>query len=204
MLTAKELIDAAKESTDISPEIPDSLYILWLNTLQGQIYSTDVCSLAVCDIDTVYDDGKRYFTLSELGEEGRAAVRACDIETIISCDEAFAKSDAASVGLFPDRAQFYDEGEKIYLYHPSEAGVCCRVIYREMPALLDDSNITTEKLAVPDEHLELPLSYLVGKAYEYANEDAQAAKWLGGYNACLEAFEKWHALKKGSMRGICT
>ena len=72
-----------------------------------------------------------------------------------------------------------------------------------MPVLFDESNIEKEKIAFPDEHLELPLSYLVGKAYEYANEDAQAAKWLGGYNACLEAFEKWHYQKNGSMRGIC-
>ena len=204
MLTGREILDAAKGCADISPEISDEMYILWLNTLQGQIYSSVVASLAVCELkSSLADDGRRYFSLNMLDDAGRAPVRACDIETVLCCGEAFAKSDAASAAVFKDRCQFYDEGDRIYLYHPAGAGGKCRVIFREMPTLFTGENLSEQSLSVPDEHLQMPLSYLIGRAYEYANEDAQAAKWLGNYNTCLESFEKWHSERNGSMKGVC-
>lgn len=204
MLTGRELVNAARGSADISPEIGDDMYILWLNTLQGQIYSSVAASLSVCELKSeLADDGRRFFPLEMLNAAGRAPVRACDIETVLCCGEALAKSDAASAAVFGNRGQFYEEGGRIYLYHPAGAGGKCRVIFREMPSRFTAENLSEQFLSIPDEHLQMSLSYLIGRSYEYANEDAQAAKWLGNYNSCLEAFEKWHSERNGSMKGVC-
>lgn len=202
LTTGKDIIDTAKDCTDISPEIPEGMYILWLNTLLGRIYASDVYSCALIETDVITDGEVSYFELSSLCGEGRAAVRECDIDIILSGGEAFARSDAASVAVFRDRAQFYGEDGRVYLYHPSGLGSKCTVIFREMPPKFTVDNIASQTLPLPEEHMEMPLDYLVGRAYEYANEDTQASKWLGAFNVALDAFIKWHDGRKGSMGGV--
>lgn len=201
--TGKGIIDMARECADISPAIPEQMYLLWLNTLFGRIYASDVYSCAAEQTDVTTDETGSYFELSALDGEGRDAVRECDIDSVLSGGEAFARSDAASAAVFRDRAQFYGVGDRVYLYHPSGLGGKCTVIFREMPPKFTGANIESLTLPLPEEHMELPLDYLVGRAYEYANEDTQAAKWLGAFNAALDAFIQWHEGRKGSMGGIC-
>ncbi len=198
----KDIIDMARECADISPEIPEQMYLLWLNTLLGRIYASDVYSCAVEQADVTTDETGSYFEISSLDGGSRAAVRECDIDSVLSAGEAFVRSDAASVAVFRDRAQFYGDGDRVYLYHPAGVGSKCTVIFREMPPKFTGDNIESLTLPLPEEHMELPLDYLVGRAYEYANEDTQAAKWLGAFNVALDAFIKWHEGRKGSMGGI--
>ena len=66
-----------------------------------------------------------------------------------------------------------------------------KIVYYIRPAMVTSSNLDTQYIMLPVEWLEMIRSYVRGQAYETANEDTIAAKWLNNYNALLESFKQW-------------
>jgi len=52
---------------------------------------------------------------------------------------------------------------------------------------------------VPYEFIDLITAKLRGEAYKLCNEDAVAAKWLNDYNALLESFKQWLAIRQAKL-----
>lgn len=79
-MDASDLISLAKDSADIAPDIDEEYFLLWLNSLEGRLY-TGVIRETASALCTVYreetDGGYPYVLLSEItvpqGRAGRAS-----------------------------------------------------------------------------------------------------------------------------------
>lgn len=188
-MTAAELIALARDAADISPAVDDEYYLLWLDALEGLIYTGVVREIGrgVCA-----PDGQGTVDLTELEvPTGESPPRVCDIESVFSDGKELSRADAGAAVRYPEKAMFYGIGRRLYLR--SGAGIApeVEVLYRRRPAHKNAQNYHTARVALPDEFLPMALDYLVGRAYALACEDTQAANRMASYNAALADFALW-------------
>ena len=199
-IPANDLIRDLKDEVDAAYEIPDSAYIKWLNALEQLLYSEFIREQNKI---VVTDPPVNKIIISSLpAPAGESPVRFEDIHTVYAGGTQLIKSTLTSGVIFPDT--YYKHGVDIG-YNTDGTVSEITVIYFVRPALKSvgssDSDHTTEQSSVkiPYEFIELIKARLRGEAYKLCNEDAAAAKWLNDYNALLESFKQWLALRQPSF-----
>lgn len=192
-ISAKDLTLLARDAADIAPDVSDEYYLLWLNSLEGTLYTGVIRELGRASCTVCGEDGT-YVLLSEISvPQTQSPPRLCDVERVLADGEELVRTDAGSAAVFSDKSMFYADAEKLRLIRVSGIPQTVSVIYRVRPALKTQENMAALNVALPDEFVPMALDYLIGNAYALADEDAQAAKWLERYNLALSDFEQWLA-----------
>lgn len=120
--------------------------------------------------------------------QSEAPVRFEDIHAVYADDVQMIKSTLSSGTIFYDA--YFKEENKLGL-HFSKIPNNLSLVYTVRPVLKTVGNISTERVKVPAEFIDLVKAKLRGEAYKLANEDALAAKWLNDYNILLDTFREW-------------
>lgn len=184
-----DLVDIVKGEVDIAPAISEGSCARWVSSLEQQLY-TDIIGFfrsydrpiesGGFDITTIPaasgEDEVRFDDIVKLYDDGHEAVRCGTIA-------AYQFKDEKSI--------YWQEGQRVNVKFMS-GGSLAHIIVRVRPAIKtkDDSSDTVK---VPYEWTDMVLAKIRGEAYKLAGDDAQAAKWLGDFNAQLESFKLWVA-----------
>jgi hypothetical protein len=187
-----DLVDIVKGEVDIEPAIRDGACARWVSSLEQQLY-TDIIGFfrsydrpiesGGFDISTIPaasgEDEVRFDDIVKLYDDGHEAVRCGTIA-------AYQFEDEKSI--------YWQEGQRVNVRFMS-GGSLAHIIVRVRPAIKtkDDSSDTVK---VPYEWLDMVLAKIRGEEYKLAGDDAQAAKWLGDFNAQLESFKAWVSLRQ--------
>lgn len=190
-ITVNSIISELRNEVDVAAEIPDTAYIMWLNSMEQLLYSEIIKEQnehiienpVQCEIEVDSIEPK----------DGEAAVRFEDIYTIYADDVQLMKSTLVSGVIFS--GCFYKLGNNIG-YKTEKAPQRLRIIYFVRPALKVSGE---ENVSLPAEFIDLAKSKLRGEAYKLANEDGIAAKWLNDYNVLLENFKAWISARMPSF-----
>lgn len=197
-VTVSELIESINAEADISYDIPDESYILWLNSLEQLLYREVIKEQGehLTDINGAPFSG----VLSLVGvneNENEDDIRFEDIHAVYSDDTQLIKSSLASGVLFPDTYYKISGGVGLNLVNTKPNKI--KIIYFVRPAIKKAENKETDNVMLPLEFLDLAKAKLRGEAYKIANEDNLAAKWLNDYNILLETFKAWIEEKRAKF-----
>ncbi|MGN0163771.1 MAG: hypothetical protein ACI4EA_09400 [Candidatus Ornithomonoglobus sp.] len=202
-ITAAELIGDIQDEADISLDIPNKLYVQWLNSVEQLLYSEIIQEQRSRIVD-------RYMGITEEGHEVnvKKEISFTDfLEEKKSDEDEMRFSDIVAVynsGQQLIKATFqgavYNGFEDCYYYAAGKLGLSIKnaseitVIYNARPVLKSltvDDEVGDGNVMVPVEFIDLIKAKLRGEAYKLANEDVLAAKWLNDYNVLLDTFRAW-------------
>lgn len=192
-ISAKEFINNLKSEIDVALPISDESYLAWLNSAEQFLYGF------VIKEEGIYITEFADEISLPIDIEGENSIRSCDITSVYAKFSTMRRVQLLHVTLangdtFKD--VYFENGDKLCIktsFPCNEA----EIIYIKRPPLkktLEDGNVM-----VPVEFVELIASKIRGEAYKLANEDSIAAKWLSDYNAHLQDFSAWCALKKAKV-----
>lgn len=189
-ITVSELIENIRAEADISYDIPDESYILWLTSLEQLLYKEVIKEQGeqVFNINGVEFNGELDLTNLAL-PEGEDGIRFEDIHAVYSDDTQLIKSTLASGVLFPDTYYQISGGVGLNLQNTTPDKI--RIIYFVRPRIKTEENKEADHVMLPIEFLDLAKAKLRAEAYKIANEDNLAAKWLNDYNMLVETFKTW-------------
>lgn len=183
-VTATALIAMANNEIDVAITISNDSYIRWINSLEQMLYGEIIKERKT----VVIEEPESTIVLSTdiPPETGEIQMRFEDI-ALVYADGVELKKSSVSDNVFPDT--YYKSSDNLYVNRADISEL--KVVYNVRPALKTTENISTAKIMLPYEFLELMLSKLRGEAYKLANEDNLAAKWLADYNVGVENFKVW-------------
>lgn len=191
-----DLVDIVKGEVDIEPAISEGACARWVSSLEQQLYTDIVSFYRPFDVTLVTEDDVSGFALSSIDTvTGEDEIRFDDIVKLYDNGHEAVKCGAIAAYQFEDEKSIYwQEGEMVRVSFTS-GGDKAHIIARIRPAIKtkDDSSDTVK---VPYEWLDMVLAKIRGEAYKLAGDDAQAAKWLGDFNAQLESFKAWVSLRQ--------
>ncbi|MCI8590210.1 MAG: hypothetical protein HFE77_05815 [Clostridiales bacterium] len=206
-MKVSDLIELAKDSSDIAPDIDSDYFLLWLNSLEGRLYTSIIKDYesAVCEVYAEKEEEGAarlpYFKLDDIAvSQGQSQPRFCDIAFVLAEEDQLVKTDAGAAAVFTDKSSFYSDGAKVRLLRARGMPETVTVVYRVRPAA--KTGAAGEKVSLPDEFLPLALDFLTGSAYALAGEDGQAAKWLERYNVELDDLIEWLTLADKKFEGV--
>lgn len=190
-VTVGELIVEMQEEVDIAGVVPDSAYYRWISSLEALLYSDVLLFDRQASLAAV--DGFLDLSLLTVGE-GERAVLFDDVRKVYLDGEELTRSG---------RVGAYQFDEEKSIYYPDENGIRVSVygeggdetydiIWRVIPAPKTGDG---DEVMLPMEWLDMVMARLRGEAYKVANDDEQAAKWLGDYNTQLTSFREWAAVR---------
>lgn len=190
-VTVGELIVEMQEEVDIAGVVPASAYYRWISSLEALLYSDVLLFDRQASLAAV--DGFLDLSLLTVGE-GERAVLFDDVRKVYLDGEELTRSG---------RVGAYQFDEEKSIYYPDENGIRVSVygeggdetydiIWRVIPAPKTGDG---DEVMLPVEWLDMVMARLRGEAYKVANDDEQAAKWLGDYNTQLTSFREWAAVR---------
>lgn len=187
-ITVADAIGMLTEEVDIVGDIPVSSYLRWVSSLEHLIYS----DLLVDErrAEAVAEAGG-VIRLSELSSaEGEKIPTFDEITKVYRDGEELTRAGLATACQFGNDKAFYvkdGEGIMVSVFGEGE-GDTFTLVWRAIPAVKTSSS---EEILVPYAFLDMVLAKMRGEAYKLANDDTQAAKWLGDFNAQMESFRLW-------------
>jgi len=189
-ITVSELIDNIRNEADISYDIPDESYILWLNSLEQLLYREVIKEQGeqVFGINDAPFNGVLSLTNLDMSD-GKDRIRFEDIHAVYADSTQLIKSTLASGVLLPDTYYKISGGVGLHLKKTTPDKI--RIIYFVRPALKTEEAKDTDHVMLPIEFIDLAKAKLRGEAYKVANEDSLAAKWINDYNMLVETFKAW-------------
>lgn len=190
-VTVGELIVEMQEEVDIAGVVPASAYYRWISSLEALLYSDVLLFDRQASLTAV--DGFLDLSLLTVGD-GERAVLFDDVRKVYLDGEELTRSG---------RVGAYQFDEEKSIYYPDENGIRVSVygeggdetydiIWRVIPAPKTGDG---DEVMLPMEWLDMVMARLRGEAYKVANDDEQAAKWLGDYNTQLTSFREWAAVR---------
>lgn len=190
-VTVGELIVEMQEEVDIAGVVPASAYYRWISSLEALLYSDVLLFDRQASLTAV--DGFLDLSLLTVGE-GERAVLFDDVRKVYLDGEELTRSG---------RVGAYQFDEEKSIYYPDENGIRVSVygeggdetydiIWRVIPSPKTGDG---DEVMLPMEWLDMVMARLRGEAYKVANDDEQAAKWLGDYNTQLTSFREWAAIR---------
>ena len=193
-LKASELIEQIKGEADISPDIPDALYVLWINELEQLLYTELIKEQGKIEVT---DFSGHVIEIDSLATPaGENSIRFEDIYTVFADQTQLIKSTVTSGIIFPNTYYKISGSLGIQLENDPEV---IKIIYFVKPELKTEDNIGALDIMLPLEFIDLVKAKLRGEAYKIANEDTLAAKWINDYNVLLETFKTWLSTKQPSF-----
>ena len=188
-VTVGELIAELQSEVDIAGTVPASAYLRWVSSLEQLIYADLLLFERGADLEA--HDGFLDLSLLTAGE-GERGVTFDDLRKVYLGGEELTRAGRIGAYQFDEEKSLYypdGDGVRVSVFGDGEADTY-HVIWRVIPAV---KNGEGEEVLLPYPWLDMVLSYLRGEAYKVANDDAQAAKWLGDYNTRLASFREWAA-----------
>jgi hypothetical protein len=190
-VTVGELIVEMQEEVDIAGVVSASAYYRWISSLEALLYSDVLLFDRQASLAAV--DGFLDLSLLTVGE-GERTVLFDDVRKVYLDGEELTRSG---------RVGAYQFDEEKSIYYPDENGIRVSVygeggdetydiIWRVIPAPKTGDG---DEVMLPVEWLDMVMARLRGEAYKVANDDEQAAKWLGDYNTQLTSFREWAAIR---------
>ena len=190
-ITVSELINNIREEADISYDIPDKSYILWLNSLEQLLYREVIKEQGKIEIKNVNSPFVGFTNIKPEREDGlkEDGLRFEDLHAVYSDGKQLIKSTLASGVIFDDTYYKITGGMGLNLKNtmPDEL----KIIYFVRPALKTEEAKEAEHVMIPIEFIDLAKAKLRAEAYKVANEDNLAAKWINDYNVLVETFKAW-------------
>lgn len=197
-VTVSELIESINAEADISYDIPDESYILWLNSLEQLLYREVIKEQNEHPFNINGAEFNGVLSLVNVNEnENEDDIRFEDIHAVYSDDTQLIKSSLASGVLFPDTYYKISGGVGLNLINTKPNKI--KIVYFVRPAIKKAENKKSDHVMLPLEFLDLAKAKLRGEAYKIANEDILAAKWLNDYNILLETFKAWVEEKRAKF-----
>ena len=199
-ITAAEVIADIQDEADISIEIPNKLYVQWLNSVEQLLYSEIIHEQRSRNVNT-YTNAENESAVNEeiafndFFEDKKSdedEMRFSDIVAVYNSGEQLIKTTYIGAKFNCFENCYYDASGKLGLNVRNAGSV--HVVYNTRPApktLTNDNEVGEGNIMVPIEFIDLVKAKLRGEAYKLANEDALAAKWLNDYNILLETFRTW-------------
>ena len=191
-IPANSLIKDLKSEVDVAYEIPDGTYMTWLNALEQLLYSEFIIEQGKILVINPTTDKINITSLTV--PAGESPVRFEDIYTVYADGAQLIKSTLTSGSIFPNT--FYKHGVDVG-YNADDEVSEMTIIYFVRPKIKTAGSAV--HVMAPYEFIELVKAKLRGEAYKLCNEDAAAAKWLNDYNALLENFRQWLALRQAGF-----
>lgn len=178
---ASDFLSDIKSEAEIAPEISDTKYLSWINSLEQILYS-----------DVIKEQHEKYIdsNLSStifINEETRPE----DIFAVYYNGKELKKTTLLSSVIF-DNIWYIKDGEVFYkTANKDENSGQVRVLYYARPEVKTVFNYEKAEIMLPPEFIDLMYAYVRAEAYKYSNEDILSAKWQAEFNARLETFKTW-------------
>ena len=198
--SAEKIICEIESETNIAFPVDRTNYVTWINAFEQPLYSDIICEQRTSELPF-----KTSFFAAELDfcAYDEDVPRAGDIKTIFCVDKdgrirecERVSMGAVSAGICSKYA-YVGTGERFLLHVPdAESEDKIRVIRHARPVpkqLIGES--VAGNIALPADHLEMLRCKLRGEKYRLLNEDTLCAKWIDEYNARLEDFKTFIALR---------
>jgi hypothetical protein len=197
-ITAKEMIESVKSETDIVVPISDFRLSSWINAVEQTLYSDIINDMRKVSVTPT--DGNTINISVIAHPDTESGIRYEDIFKVVADgEELLPVTLISSEAILTNR--YWEDGDTIrYDYYEGTIPNSIEIIYTARPRLKSESTLGDE-LCIPNEFSELIASRLRGEMYKLANNDALSKKWLDTYNAYLEDFKVWVAVKKERIYG---
>ena len=182
--TIKDVMDMVNESIDISDNIGDSSFILWVNEVEQLLYSDIIKEHTVFKGNVALPyvpAGFRFEDIHKLYINGIECAKAT-AGTVF--EDTFFKTSVNIDG---------EVAEAIDIYPNYSGDVQIKVIYFARPTV---KTAETDTIKLPIEWLKIVLSYCKSMAYKEYNEFNAANNWIAEYNAYAKDFSVWIESKK--------
>lgn len=193
-VSVRSLIDDLKSEVDIALEIPDHVYVGWLNSLEQLLYSEVIRGQRVIALPSgafnLGQHGVSFDVLASQQEQDEERIRFEDVHSVFLDEIQLIKTTLLSGKVFPN-CYFKDGNNLGYASKDATPFDTLYVFYHVRPKVKPQLDFDNEKVMLPVEFIDLAKAKLRGEAYKLANEDALAAKWLNDYNVLLETFKAW-------------
>ncbi len=193
-MTVSNVLDIVAGEVDIVGRIDASSYCRWISSLEGLIYADILSEERVAEVKAD-QNGVIPLSLLPVGTGERIPIFD-DILKVYRCGDELTRVGLAAFCQFgEDKALYYknNDGELAVSVYGQGQGDTYLVLWRAIPTVKQNDG---EEILLPYEWLDLLLAKLRGEAYKIANDDAQAAKWLGDYNTQMESFRLWAAERR--------
>lgn len=197
-ITAKEMIESVKSETDIVVPISDLRLCSWINAVEQTLYSDIINDMRKVSVTPT--DGNTINISGIAHPDTESGIRYEDVLKVIADgEELLPVTLISSEAILTNR--YWEDGDNIrYDYYEGTKPNSIEIIYTARPRLKSTSTLGDE-ICIPNEFSELIASRLRGEMYKLANNDALSKKWLDTYNAYLEDFKVWIAVKKERIYG---
>ena len=189
--TVGELIVEMQEEVDVAGVIPAPAYRRWITALETLIYS----DILLFDRKASLTAQDGFLNISELSVgDGERTVLFDDVRKVYLDGEELVRSGRVGAYQFDDEKMIYyadEDGIRVSVFGGGENDAY-DVIWRVVPA---PKTADADEVMLPVEWIDMVMARLRGEAYKVANDDEQAAKWLGDYNTQLASFREWAAAR---------
>lgn len=190
-ITAKELLDLARNGADISIDVSDDEMLLWLNSIEQQLYSEIIGEERLVSVTVSTQDSVIGYA-SLVPGEGEDDIAPRDI-LCVACGTTELDKVSAGAGRIwhtSERPSWWADSDGIHIHLSDEEGTV-QIAYVVRPYPYTVSDISTEYVRMVPEYIPMLVARLRGELYRNANEDALGAKWLSDFNQQLESFKVW-------------
>ena len=197
-ITAREMINSVKSETDIVVPISDLRLCSYINAVEQILYTDIIQDMRKVDVTPTDNNTINISGIAHPDTE--SGIRYEDIIKVIADgEELMPVTVISSEAILTNR--YWEDGDNIrYDYYEGTTPEKIEIIYTARPRLKSTSTMEDE-ICIPNEFTELVASRLRGEMYKLANNDALSKKWLDTYNAYLEDFKLWVAVKKERIYG---
>ncbi len=188
-ITVYDFIEKIKEEADVAPIISDKSYLSWLNSTEQMLYGSIVKE------EGIYETSSINQVELPIVIDGENSVRMEDITAVYAGSRLSIQLLLVTTanGLTFENT-YFKENDTLCTHVGSDVDKL-RIVYYRRPVIKTTSNWKSCNVMLPVEFIDLMAAKLRGEAYKLANEDSIAAKWLNDYNALLQDFGAWCALK---------
>lgn len=185
-VTMEALAAMLQSEVDIADDISEESIYRWVSSLEQLLYSDVIRCYRAATVTL----SEHSFLLSDIAvRDGERAVTFDDVAKIYVGTTELARCSVIGAYQFEsDKPLYYEDGDRVYIRYFSDAPYEATVIYTVRPSTEKTASST---VCLPYEWLDMVLAKVKGEAYKVAGDDAQAAKWLGDFNAQNESFRLW-------------
>jgi hypothetical protein len=171
----------------------DSIKVNWINEVEQNLYSK-IIEEYIKDSSEYTNAGQNEFPLDITGDLG---IQFEDIRKVYVNNVEYSK---VSIAYTPEGSYFKNDGKLDINPRPSGGTtVNVSIVYRERPSIKTTSNIATDKINLPDQHIKIVTYYCFSQIHLLDKEYAEAQNWLQMYNDAVADFVTWYGERKAQF-----
>lgn len=185
--TFSRVFEMLSDDIDISRDILSTHIVRWICSLEQLLYSDIIKDYRSCEI-TMSGNSFSEGSLPTITDEKKPIFDDI-VKVYVGTTELVRTGVIGAYQFQNDLPIYWHDGKDVQIRTPDDVKKVT-VIYKARP----DTDPNFERsIKVPYEWFDMVLAKVRGEAYKLAGDDAQAAKWLGDFNAQLESFKLWVA-----------